>query len=71
MADDGDDDKKDAGDANDEEEDADANDEEEDASDANDEEEDADADLLRSEKSRHLIGCRDSVDVEQVQRGRG
>ena len=60
MADDGDDDKKDAGDAN----------EEEDAN-ANDEEEDADADLLRSEKSRHLIGCRDSVDVEQVQRGRG
>ena len=60
MADDGDDDKKDAGDAN----------EEEDAN-ANDEEEDADADLLRPEKSRHLIGCRDSVDVEQVQRGRG
>ena len=61
MADDEDDDKKDASDANDEKEDA----------DANDEEEDADADLLRSEKSRHLIGCRDSVDVEQVQRGRG
>ena len=61
MADDEDDDKKDA----------DANDDKKDADDANDEEEDADADLLRSEKSRHLIGCRDSVDVEQVQRGRG
>ena len=48
-----------------------ADDEDDDKKDANDEEEDADADLLRSEKSRHLIGCRDSVDVEQVQRGRG
>ena len=49
----------------------DEDDDKKDAGDANDEEEDADADLLRSEKSRHLIGCRDSVDVEQVQRGRG
>ena len=49
----------------------DGDDDKKDASDADDEEEDADADLLRSEKSRHLIGCRDSVDVEQVQRGRG
>ena len=48
-----------------------ADDGDDDKKDANDEEEDAEADLLRSEKSRHLIGCRDSVDVEQVQRGRG
>jgi len=27
--------------------------------------------LFWAEKSRHLVGCRDSVNVEKVQRGRG
>ena len=31
----------------------------------------ADAHLFWSEKSGHLVGCGDSVDVEKVQGGRG